>query len=255
MKLPLIVPKSLLTAAVMAMLSVAAFGNSVTLYQTSGYYSGVGGEFSAVSPDSILNPASLGYSPLATASGGFQTFCVEFTEEFSPGTTYQYGISSAAISGGGAAGGAHLVGSTWMDPVSIGTAWLYRQFATGVLSGYNYGAGRGTSAGALQDAVWYLEGEQPTVGTGSFFVNLAETTLGMSLAGIEADANGLYGVSILNLGDISGNPEFPNQDQLVLTPGYQATTGDVADGGTTIAMLGGALLGLGLLRPRHVQAA
>ncbi len=248
-------PQGVLTAMVLAVLSVSAFGNSVTLYQTPGYYYGVAGEFSAVSPDAILDPVSLGYSPLAIAGGGFQTFCVEFTEDFSPGTSYQYGISSAAISGGGAAGGAHLVGGVWMDPISVGTAWLYRQFATGVLSGYDYGAGRSGSAGALQDAIWYLEGDQATAGMGSYFVSLAETTLGLSLAGIEADANGLYGVSVLNLGSITGDPPFPNQDQLVLTPGYEATSGDVADGGgATMTLLGAALLVLGLLRSRRTQA-
>jgi hypothetical protein len=246
----------MVTVIAIAALSATAFANSVELNQTSGYYSGIGGEFTASSPDSILNPASLGYSPLAMVGGGFQTFCLEYSEEFYTNTPYQYGISGAAISGGGASGGAHLVGSVWTDPVSVGTAWLYRQFATGVLSGYNYGAGRSTSAGALQDAIWYLEGEQPTVGTGSLFVSLAETTLGLTLTGLEADANGLYGVSALNLGDITNNPEFPHQDQLVLTPGYEATVGNVADGGGgTMTLMGGALLFLGALRSRRPLAA
>ena len=96
-----------------------------------------------------------------------------------------------------------------------------------------------------------------TTGIGRAIANrLAAGGAEVVACGIEADANGLYGVSVLNLGSITSDPQFPNQDQLILTPGYQATTGDVADGGgATMTLLGGALLALGLLHSRRVQAA
>ena len=101
------------------------------------------------------------------------------------------------------------------DPISIGTAWLYSQFAAGTLSGYNYayGAGRqsSTSAGALQQAIWWLEGE--TGGVQNGFVTTAETALSLNDTTIKNNANGAYGVEVLNLG-AAGTV----QDQLVIVP-------------------------------------
>jgi hypothetical protein len=136
----------------------------------------------------------------------FQTFCIEYNEEFNPGTPYSVGISEKAMYGSQPPNG---------DPLSIGTAWLYSQFAKGTLSGYNYnyGAGRQDSAdaGALQQAIWWLE-DEPN-GVDNSFVTLAETTLTMNDAQIKADANGLYGVRALNLG-----APGQVQDQLVIVP-------------------------------------
>jgi hypothetical protein len=53
-------------------------------------------------------------------------------------------------------GGADTNAGDNLDPR---TAYLYTKFATGVLSNYIYGAGRNVSAGALQNAIWYIESE------------------------------------------------------------------------------------------------
>ena len=66
-----------------------------------------------------------------TSPGTFQTFCVEDSEYFSPGSTYNVQLNTAAVYG--------MPGATsGSEPVTLGTAWLYSQFANGSLSGYDY---------------------------------------------------------------------------------------------------------------------
>ena len=105
---------------------------TVTPFQnTANYSSGNGGEFRAM-PSVELNWVINNYSDLARnalGQGGFQTFCIETSEFFSPGTAYTATINDRAMFGSAGSGG---------DPISIGTAWLYRQFASGTLSGYDY---------------------------------------------------------------------------------------------------------------------
>jgi hypothetical protein len=194
--------------------------------------SGVGGEFNIFSADSALNPVTLGYSPaFATMANvgpgmGFETFCVEDNEVFSPGGTYYYQIGQVADAGG--AGGPHP------DPLSLGAAWLYLNFAHGTLAGYNYtiGALGNASAADLQNTIWWLEEEAADPGSGNIFRNLVVSQFG-SVANARADNNGFFGVGILNLW---ANPNNTGnaQDQLVLVP----------DGGTTASLLGVGLLGI-----------
>ena len=96
-------------------------------------HSGDGGEFNASSSD--FNPAAMGYATQTIYNAGhpntgFETFCVEYNEHFTPGLTYYYGISQGAINGGVSGGNPDLI--------SKGTAWLYLNFAQGTLAGYNY---------------------------------------------------------------------------------------------------------------------
>ena len=44
--------------------------------------SGEGGEFNAVSSD--FNPTAMGYAASTTYNGGFETFCIEYSEHFIP---------------------------------------------------------------------------------------------------------------------------------------------------------------------------
>lgn len=201
---------------------------TVTLIDNTSQYSYAnGGEFRAVgggtptSLDSIVNwsayssstkgtvtavtdGSSWGYSSGLAGKAYFQTFCVEYNEEFVPGTTYNVGVSQKAMYGSQPLGG---------DPISIGTAWLYSQFAAGTLSGYNYAYGGGrqssTSAGALQQAIWWLEGE--TGGVKTSFVTTAETALSLNDTTIKNNSDGAYGVDVLNLGAAGAV-----QDQLVI---------------------------------------
>ena len=122
-----------------------------------GYYLNTGGEFTVYGFGSSLSnegysaaPATMNIPPSIPES--FQTFCLERLES-SIATNY-FVVSGAAVTGG-------TVPPT-SDPISMGTAWLYSQFATGLLNvpGGNYFTGdRRVSAGLLQNAFWMLENE------------------------------------------------------------------------------------------------
>jgi hypothetical protein len=204
---------------------------SVTLIDnTSSYSKGLGGEFRAVGNsglDSLVNwsaystktsgkvssttdGSSWGYNSGLKGDEYFQTFCLEASVSFTPGVSYNVSISQDAV-----------YPNTPPDPISIGTAWLYSQFAAGTLSGYNYtygnaANGRTTSAGLLQQAIWWLEGE--TGGVRDSFINTVEIAL-YGASGTNQDklvvgnANGKYGVYALDLG-----PPGYAQDQLIIVP-------------------------------------
>jgi hypothetical protein len=189
----------------------------VVIYQDLNNYSyGDGGEFNAVPNAALLsiNPTLAGYSPstenLNLTAGGpnFQTFCVETLVTFTPGNVYNAIISNEILPDSQFPSG---------NPITMGTAWLYSQFAAGTLSGYDYteGSGRIATAGDLQQAIWYLQGDVASLvnggADGTAFYTAAQTALG---GNINNAANGAYGVVCLNLRD--GN----YQDQLMVAPGY-----------------------------------
>ncbi len=214
-------------AASLAVFGPMASANTMQLTMNLGNrQSGIGGEFNASSPDFV--PATMGYAAATTFNGGFETFCVETNEYFTPGSTYYYGISQSAMNGG--AGGGNP------DPISKGTAWLYMMFAQGTLTGYDYttGAGGNASAAALQATIWWLEDEGAN--PNNLFSTLVMNTLG---AAYMDDNNGYYGVGVLNLWADSNHTQFA-QDQLVLL--------SVPDGGSTAMLLGLGLLGLFVAR-------
>jgi hypothetical protein len=191
----------------------------VTLYQDLSNYSFMnGGEFNAVPNAALLsvNPTLAGYSPvtsdLTAGSPNFQTFCVETLEEFYPGNTYDVAISQDIKYNAGQ----FLPNGA---PITLGTALLYSEFAAGTLSGYDYtpGGGRSATAGELQSAIWYLQGEVPTLvnngADGTGFYTLAQTALG---ANLNNPSNGAYDVAVLNLTSSGGTVN--NQDQLFVVP-------------------------------------
>ena len=121
---------------------------NMTVTMANSYGSTGGGEF-RVTPGSgwSFTPESLD-----PTDGVFETFCVEKNEYFRFGTTYYVKISTAADAGGKDGGTPHPLGSK--------TAYLYKQFITGNLVGYDYddtGVGREASANALQHVIWVLE--------------------------------------------------------------------------------------------------
>ena len=201
-----------------------------------------GGEFTLLPAGSLSGVAS-NYSGLASNSvqtGTFQTFCIEDNEYIYPNAVHHYVLNSAAVAGG--------LGGGSPDPISKGTAYLYYYFAKGTLAGYAYtnpgrSGGIGTSADLLQQALWYLENED--VGNGSFrpgdiaanpFMALVNSEYG-SIAEARVDANGAFGVAVLNLYDAAG---APRQDVLVVTPEP-----------LTMLLLGLGLVGLAGLRRKE----
>jgi hypothetical protein len=201
-------------AGVMAVPNLmASYDGTITLYQGA-YSYGNGGEFTAVT----------------SGLGTFQTFCIEYNEEFGPGNTYDYNKNTGAVVGGAGVDATDPHTGLPMDNISLGTAWLYSQFHAGTLTldtgtGSYFNANRQLNAGELQQAIWFLEDEAGGVNNG--YVSLAETALGKTLAQIQADSNGAYGVIALNLfnGPYSTSVQAPNgqtynlnQDQLAVVP-------------------------------------
>ena len=167
-----------------------------------------GGEFT-LNPLGTFNPLANYDSSVKNIGvvGTFQTFCVEEQEYIYPySATYTVVFSDNAVNGG-------VGGGPQGDPISIGTAYLYHEFATGTLAGYDYantGVGRHTSAAELQNAIWYLEQEGGSISVA--YQNLLTANVGANLAAWQADNNGKYGVKVLNMYDSAGNQ---GQDQLV----------------------------------------
>jgi hypothetical protein len=205
----------------------------VTLYQDLANYSfSDGGEFRAVPDANLLNfanPTLAGYVPATANSTAvnpyFQTFCVEKSEYFTPGNAYDVSLSYNIKYDAGL----FLPNG---EPLTMGTAWLYSQFAAGTLIGsgpfpyvYANGGGRTATAGDLQEAIWYLQGEAALVdggADGTAFYNAAVSALG---AAIDDPANGAYGVVVLNLTSSGGNA----QDQLMVVPNPSAVVASVPE--------------------------
>jgi hypothetical protein len=209
-------------------------GGRVYYDRLTGYYAGNGGEFTLQSdggPGLLLNISAYSSktSNLKAGAPSFQTFCVETAEFIASPMDIVVSTTSTTGSAGSHAiwGGVPGTG----DDLDARTAFLYTKFATGTLSGYNYTAGtdRSVSAGALQNAIWYIEGES---GANNSFVTLADTAVAL---GGEWYGKGIGDVRILNswVPDHVGQSGYMKQDQLYLVPAPAA--------------IGLGLIGLGLV--------
>jgi len=221
--------------------------------ETNPYQAGDGGEFTALLQDNgVPEAVPAGYSPLATYDlggvTGFETFCVQDQVYFYVGSTYDYFISPYLIDP--AVGDTNTPVGDFEVPLSVGTAWLYQQFATGQLAGYDFlnndpSNTRITDAGELQNLIWGLDPHNgdsaPTAS--SPFANLLIAKFG-SLANAEvAETPNQFGVNVLDLVTYNGAGQINGiyQDQLIYTS---------PDAASTAAMLGAALLMLAAVRRR-----
>jgi len=151
-------------------------------------------------------PVSLG-----EYADGFESFCVERNERIRFRNLYYVDITECAVEGGRA--GQDPPGSN-QDPLDPRTAYLYTQFITRSLAGYNYpddpswGYSRKDSADALQYAIWYLEDEITSKpgGLAGDFLSDAETAKNWSDIGY---------VRVMN---VYGDEDLTchRQDQLVM---------------------------------------
>jgi hypothetical protein len=154
-------------------------------------------------------------------NGSFGTFCVETNEYLGIGGTYSFNVSDAARYNNDTPSNS--------DPISKATAWLFTHYST--VAGY---ANNATENGKVQQAIWLLENE---AGGSSNAYYLAATT--GDQAGFAAlDANGAYGVHVMNLyaDGHAGDYNYRQQDLLM-----------VPDSGLTVMLLGLGVSGLTML--------
>jgi hypothetical protein len=215
-------------------------GDTVKLSYTSTYGGASGGGEFRLDGVSVVNGAG----------DSFLTFCLEFPEHISLGTSYYVDVNTKAIAGGNGIALTYpgdVAGTAGSDPLSFATAWLYTQFRAGTLAGFN--STSNADANSLQAAIWFFENEQPL----SFLDAKAVQFKNAALAAVAGGWNSIGNVRVLNLWDTrsgtAGNYTFSgnHQDQLYMIP--------VPEPETYAMMLAGlGLIGLAARR-RKQQAA
>ncbi len=197
----------------------------VHLTRVAGYYSGGGGEFTLTPGLTLDNLVTTG-----TASdipgGSWQSFCLEKNEYVTfPGDYYADINTFATLGGVGGIDGQEGPGGASSDSLDDRTAYLYENFRNGtLLTTYAYGGSRSSDAGALQDAMWYIEGEISSIsGDAVTFYNEAveATEIGTLYDGSATDGlvtwTGLGNVRVLNMWGDTARTQF-KQDLMVLVP-------------------------------------
>lgn len=192
--------KVILTAVVGAFLASPAladfYGGRMEWTRVSDHYQGNGGEFTLYHDGNPEYLSNARYADGAKNQMGandttsFQTFCIEMKEYLTNpmdiwvSTTDMHGNPGGthAINGGGSYNDGEIEPFPWGDDLEPTTAYLYTQFATGLLSGYNYGSGRYLSGGTLQKVIWRLEGEIGNLSdsAGGFTLTAAQQTQGQA---------------------------------------------------------------------------
>ncbi|MFC1738385.1 hypothetical protein ACFL1G_04955 [Planctomycetota bacterium] len=201
--------KKMILLIVIVLSFVSQVKANTTITFADSYGSRHGGEF-------LITPSGLDFDPVSVdpSIAGFESFCIEKNEHIAFNRTYYVQISNAAVLGG-VSGQDNLLGNPVpSDSLDVKTAYLYEQFITGNLTGYDYtpGPGRIDSANALQSVIWYIEDEESrtwTPGDSSLMDDFYQAALN--------NASGIGSVRILN---VYRNAEMSEnaQDQLIMIP-------------------------------------
>jgi len=137
--------------------------------------------------------------------GTFDTFCLNSGIPIQAGVVYNFITGPSAIPGAPS-----TVALPVPNPVSIGTAWLFSQFAHNAVG---FQQGSAAIANGIQAAIWFLEGD--VYGVDNAFVQAARTALGYNNTQLMGDANGAYGVFAINVYDSNGSSTSPNKQPLL----------------------------------------
>jgi len=216
------------------------YGGRISYTQTPYGYSN-GGEFTVSSdggPGLLLGNGGYVFGTTArvdTKSESFQTFCVE-TDEYIYSGNMIY-VSETFLDG---TPGSHAwkggIGPDTGDDLDFRTAYLYTQFAKGILSDYRYSdaANRPLDAGQLQRAIWSIEGEYTLAATDIKAKAWVQEATDAKWSNI-GDVRVLQAVTV----GADGNPTGLGQDLLYLVP---------VPGAVLLGLLGLGAAGLKLRR-------
>jgi hypothetical protein len=234
--------RGLAASAIVLAAGTGAFAGPTLTLDTNSYSdSSGGGEFTVVGS----GLSNVGYAATTGSSfgaGDFETFCMAFNEDFVPGNSFGYTLGTTTMGDG----------SNPNVPLTQGAAYLYSQFAKGTLTNYDYSnassgqfSSRANAAEALQIAIWWVQGLDtggiysegaPVPNSGdNYYVNLL-SGIGATWATTVAspDYDGVKVLVLDNSNSSNGSTPY-SQPQLYYS---------VPDNGTTVLLLGVALVGL-----------
>ena len=151
------------------------------------------------------------FQAVTSANGTFDTFCISIVTSFQAGTKYTYDFSSTIDADTPPAVPTYI---------AEGTAYIYNQFLNGnVAFGGNLKAsGESAMLDDVQATIWYLQGllvdNRGKYGDGGMYdpnnglclqndidaiLPMLETDTHMTLAQLEANGNGAYGIEAMNV--------------------------------------------------------